>query len=160
MIGGSFQGKAAYAKNMYPGPVLDGKKDEWTADTQAKLFLNVQEWIRRYVADGTDAAGADAKQLVDQLLDELLAKQPTVVTMDEVGCGIVPLDRHDRDYRDLAGYVGQRLAAEADQVVRMICGIPVVIKSGEGRTQTMDIKGTKGGTQTMDIKDTGETNRR
>ena len=48
--------------------------------------------------------------------------------MDEVGCGIVPVERLERDYREAVGRAGQLLAQNASQVFRVICGIPVRIK--------------------------------
>ena len=48
--------------------------------------------------------------------------------MDEVGCGIVPLSREDRDYREAVGRAGQKLAEAAREVWRIQCGIPVRIK--------------------------------
>ena len=48
--------------------------------------------------------------------------------MDEVGGGIVPVDPEDRIYRELVGRAGQRLAKEAEQVHRVLCGIGVRIK--------------------------------
>jgi adenosylcobinamide kinase/adenosylcobinamide-phosphate guanylyltransferase len=65
---------------------------------------------------------------VDALLRELSGKQ--VVTCAEVGCGIVPVDAGERVWREQVGELCQALAARADTVVRMVCGIPVVLKGG------------------------------
>ena len=51
-----------------------------------------------------------------------------VITMDEVGCGVVPMSREERQYRDAAGRAGQELAGRAEQVWRVIAGIAVRIK--------------------------------
>ena len=53
---------------------------------------------------------------------------PAVITLDEVGCGIVPLEKTERDYREAVGHAGQMLAAAAAEVYRMQCGIAVRIK--------------------------------
>jgi adenosylcobinamide kinase/adenosylcobinamide-phosphate guanylyltransferase len=53
---------------------------------------------------------------------------PVVVVSNEVGTGIVPENRLAREYRDAVGFVNQRLAACADNVVHMVAGIPVAIK--------------------------------
>lgn len=65
----------------------------------------------------------------DRLFAELLAKE--VVVCNEVGCGVVPMDPGERAWRDLVGRTCARLAARADRVVRLCCGIPLCIK-GEG----------------------------
>ena len=54
--------------------------------------------------------------------------RPDLVTMDEVGCGILPLERKARQYRDMAGAAGQMLAASARKVYRGVAGIPVRIR--------------------------------
>lgn len=51
-----------------------------------------------------------------------------VVVCDEVGCGIVPLDPDDRAWRERVGRLCCDLAARADAVVRVVCGIPQMIK--------------------------------
>lgn len=47
---------------------------------------------------------------------------------NEVGAGIVPENRLARLYRDLAGLANQQLAAAADRVYAVLCGIPLRIK--------------------------------
>ena len=47
---------------------------------------------------------------------------------NEVGAGIVPENRLARLYRDLAGLSNQQLAAAADAVYAVLCGIPLRIK--------------------------------
>lgn len=58
---------------------------------------------------------------------ERLAHKDAVVCC-EVGMGVVPLDATDRAWRELVGRTCCELAKHADKVVRMVCGIPVVIK--------------------------------
>ena len=53
---------------------------------------------------------------------------PWIIVSNEVGLDLVPPYPLGRLYRDLLGWVNQRLAAEADQVIFMIAGIPMVIK--------------------------------
>ena len=54
---------------------------------------------------------------------------PVILVTNEVGTGIVPENRLAREYRDLVGSVNQQLAELADQVVMVVAGIPVWIKS-------------------------------
>ena len=54
-----------------------------------------------------------------------------VIVTNEVGMGIVPQERATREYRDLAGEVNQRVAAAADTVLFMSCGLPLVLKERE-----------------------------
>lgn len=56
------------------------------------------------------------------------APGPVVVVTNEVGLGIVPMNAMARRFRDLSGFLAQRVAAAADRVVWMVAGIPVCIK--------------------------------
>ena len=51
-----------------------------------------------------------------------------IILSDEIGNGIVPMDAFDREYRDRLGRILISLAKEADEVVRVICGIGQKIK--------------------------------
>jgi len=52
----------------------------------------------------------------------------TIFVTNEIGMGIVPEDKHTRLYRDLLGRCNQTIAAEADAVVLVMCGIATFIK--------------------------------
>jgi len=54
-----------------------------------------------------------------------------VIVSNELGMGIVPIDRISRMYRDIAGRVNQYVASEADKVILAVSGIGVDIKKLE-----------------------------
>lgn len=58
-----------------------------------------------------------------------LIEAPLVFVSNEVGSGIVPGDPVSREFRDLAGFVNQRIAATVKNVVLTVAGIPLKIKS-------------------------------
>ena len=51
-----------------------------------------------------------------------------IIITDQVGCGIVPLDRREREWREMHGRIMCRLASNAKHVERIICGMGQVIK--------------------------------
>ena len=60
-----------------------------------------------------------------------------LVVTNEVGWGIVPDNPLARQFRDLAGWVNQRVASIADEAVLMVAGNPVVVKkAAKGKTET------------------------
>ena len=74
-------------------------------------------------------AERDATTATDDLLAALAARAaPTVLVANEVGLGIVPEHRLGRDFRDAAGILHQRIAAQADRVLFMVAGLPMVVK--------------------------------
>ena len=79
----------------------------------------------RQIADVQDLA-ADAQDLT-ALADELAARYDVVIAT-EIGGGIVPMDAGERRAREAAGRLACLLAARADTVIEMFCGIPTVLK--------------------------------
>jgi 5,6-dimethylbenzimidazole synthase len=52
-----------------------------------------------------------------------------IVITNELGSGIVPMEPSARSFRDIAGEANQILASEFEEVVNMVSGIPVTIKT-------------------------------
>lgn len=101
IVGGAHQGKAALARALYP-----------TLSCMENLHVRVRNEL---------AAGRDPMALLSGLRGH-------VVTCDEVGCGVVPIDRADEAYREAVGRLCCALAAKADAVVRVTAGLPQYIK--------------------------------
>lgn len=110
IIGGAASGKRSYLAALGYGPeevadgVLDGKK----------ALYGLEKLVEQ------DPEGADA------LLPELLKKE--AVTCCEVGSGVIPVRYEQRQAREATGRLCIQLAARAEKVVRMVAGIPTVIK--------------------------------
>jgi adenosyl cobinamide kinase/adenosyl cobinamide phosphate guanylyltransferase len=52
----------------------------------------------------------------------------TIMVSNEVGYGLVPDNPLARRFIDLIGFTNQRIAQEADEVILMQSGIPMIIK--------------------------------
>ena len=63
-------------------------------------------------------------------LAALLALRPAELTLvtNEVGLGVHPATEDGRRFRDLLGFVNQRIATAADRVVLMVAGLPLTVK--------------------------------
>lgn len=102
------------------GPLFSGKKSaaksimHWD---DAMLIQNAVWDVEQMVSGCTD---------LEKLADQLAEKQ--VVIASEIGGGVVPVDPQQRAGREAAGRLGCLLAARADTVIRVFCGIPTVIK--------------------------------
>ena len=76
----------------------------------------------------------DIEAAVSGLMAALARRRaPTVLVGSEVGMGIVPENALARRFRDEAGLLHQRIAAVADEVVLVVAGLPLVVKSGAPR---------------------------
>lgn len=58
----------------------------------------------------------------------LAAHPDGVIICDEVGCGVVPLDREERAWRELVGRICCELAEQATVVYRVCCGLEARLK--------------------------------
>ncbi len=55
-------------------------------------------------------------------------REKEAITCCETGSGIIPVDKKEREGREATGRVCAALAKEAERVIRLVCGIPTVIK--------------------------------
>lgn len=112
------------------GPLHAGKRSFVRAalgwDDAALAARGVWDVQDLAAARCADAAGASCDAALAALADELAAREVVVAT--EVGCGVVPLDAGERAAREAAGRLSCLLAARADTVVRVCCGLPQVLK--------------------------------
>ena len=73
------------------------------------------------------AADAADREALERLADRL-ASEYEILIATEVGGGVVPMDPKQRADREAAGRLACLLAARAECVVQMFCGIPTVLK--------------------------------
>lgn len=102
------------------GPLYSGKREA----VRALFHWDQTELERRAVWDVQDLA---AKSGDLPLLAEELARMDVVIAT-EVGGGVVPVSRPERDAREAAGRLSCLLAQRAETVIRVFCGIPMVLK--------------------------------
>lgn len=62
----------------------------------------------------------------DSVLQRLCSYKAVIAL--ECGCGIVPVTVRERSMREKNGRLNCALALRAEKVIRMVCGIPQVIK--------------------------------
>ena len=91
------------------------------------LTLWLTNWLLRYEQEHDCESKVMAK--VDELAEVLGKVSGTVlVVTNEVGDGIVPEYPLGRLFRDLAGWMNQRIAAVCSEVYLVTAGIPVELK--------------------------------
>ena len=105
IIGGRASGKTEFANKEYDG---------------RKIADNINDLARNLFDSGISYEKA-SEHIIKNYGD-------CVVITDEVGNGIVPVDKNERDFREWIGRVQVLLAKEADEVFRVICGIGQRIK--------------------------------
>lgn len=137
LVGGAYQGKRAAAEQLLRKTTgrygremtaADGYKDSFEMAFRTQLVVNLHEFIRRLLEQGEEEAAERTERFVRRLMKE---NPEAIVTCNELGCGIVPMDGRDRLLRELTGGALQILAGEAETVYRVSCGLLQELKENE-----------------------------
>lgn len=131
IIGGAYNGKREYVLQRLGNrryqlcegavPVGTFSKEEYVIISDfAQLVLTYQHHDELEVAE----------IIINQL--KQLQQQTTVICIcQDLGRGVVPIEKEQRFIRDACGRVYQRLFKEAETVTRIWYGIPEEIKGGK-----------------------------
>lgn len=119
ITGGACQGQAEFAKKLAEE---SGKHDG--AEAGAENSWVVVEDIHLLIAEQLRQKKDPWKEICS-----LTEQYPhLILTVNELGCGIVPVDAFDRAWREMTGRICCELAKQAQAVYRLICGIPAKLK--------------------------------
>lgn len=121
ILGGRMQGKLAFALRL-SGHSPEDVSENWLSGEGAEkpIWNRLHLGIRQLVERGIDP---------QPRLLALVEQHPAVLILcDEVGSGIVPMQPLERAYRDAVGRICCLLAERAERVIRVQCGIPMVLK--------------------------------
>jgi adenosylcobinamide kinase/adenosylcobinamide-phosphate guanylyltransferase len=127
--------------NTYEEPVDIAKVLTDIKDTYSVLVIDcLTLWLSNVMirTQNTDYRTQTTEKNIKEFIDTLKScKNPSRVTRhpsrlfivsNELGMGIVPENAMAREFRDLTGFLNQKIAAIADEVFLVTAGIPVKIK--------------------------------
>ena len=127
IIGGAYQGKMSFAEKLLEEQKKNGKA--------GSIFPQFHMWVKAHMkADAnnkiTKSINSDKKndKLEKELREKLSQEPDTIIVCNELGCGVVPMDAFDRAWRERTGRLTCVLAAQAEAVYRVTCGIGTRIK--------------------------------
>lgn len=121
-IGGYAQGKTDYVRKLYPNAQMEERYDG-VCETEVFIWNHFHLAIKQLMAEGK------SKEEILELVwhaDDNCGK--LVIVSDEIGNGIVPLEKEDRLYREETGRILCRIAQRSEKVERIVCGIAQRIK--------------------------------
>lgn len=81
-------------------------------------------WLSNLMHEGRDIA-VETAALIDAARE---VPGWVVMVSNEIGLGLVPMEKLSRDFRDEQGRLNQRVAAAADHVRFIAAGLPLVLK--------------------------------
>lgn len=129
VIGGYAQGKLNYILQkgdadrytIWEAELPDEEQLKEKGDHGKTVIINhFHKWVKECMLRG----GSPRNET-----EAFLARNPeSILISDEIGNGIVPTDAFEREYREQTGRILVFLADQADEVVRVICGIGQRIK--------------------------------
>ena len=102
------------------GPRYAGKKEY----IRSALGLSEAEFAAAAVC-GAEMLVSRVDQ-VDAVYEQPRARQ--IVIASETGCAAAPIAPAEEERREAAGRLSCKLAASADVVIRVVCGIPCFLK--------------------------------
>ena len=127
IIGGAYQGKMAFAEQLLEEQKKNGKV--------GSIFPQFHMWVKAHMeADANDKISEHVNsnekndKLEKELREKLVQEPDTIIVCNELGCGVVPMDAFDRAWRERTGRLTCALAAQAEAVYRVTCGIGTRIK--------------------------------
>lgn len=123
VIGGYAQGKLNYVLLKYhirKDRVYTEIRRKEMPEKETIIINHFHNWVKERILDH----GCPEQELL-LFLEE---HNNCIIISDEIGNGIVPVDPMEREYRERMGRILIRLAQQAEEVERVICGIGQKIK--------------------------------
>lgn len=121
IIGGAYQGKCEYAKKKYS---IDEKRI-FNCDTDGKIQFDcdiinhIEKWTYYCVKENIDPC---------TIFFNSIQNKDIIIISDDISCGIVPIDKNDRKWRETNGRLLMRISELSDSVERIFCGFSTRLK--------------------------------
>ena len=130
IIGGAYNGKRKYVMERLGNRPYEIYEGEIPAGAFSKQEYVVITDFEKLVLSHRNHDELEIAELVVRSLKQLAWQTNVICICNDIGRGIVPMEKEQRFIRDACGRVYQRLFQEADAVTRVWYGIPEVIKKG------------------------------
>ena len=89
-------------------------------------------WLSNLFWEHRDGPTRDVEEIVSAQLERIAAAARgcrVILVSNEVGSGTVPDHRVSRAFRDVHGWLNQKAAAAADEVILAVAGLPLYLKT-------------------------------
>lgn len=126
IFGGAYQGKLQYVKekfNITEEDIFYCNKDDENPeiDFSKKVIYKLDEFTLACVKNGIEAK--------EYLIENEIQLQDKIIICTDISQGIVPIDKELRAWREMNGRAMIYLTGKSDEVIRIFCGLPQVIKN-------------------------------
>jgi len=124
VTGGAYNGKTEFARSLLSESAGDPAARIKVAEGgscpeediyKASVLENFHLYVQRFPEKMEDP---------EEFCDHLMKNNPHIIIVtNELGCGVVPILKDDRQWREKTGRVCTALASRCEKVYRVICGI-------------------------------------
>ncbi len=123
IFGGAYQGKLDFAKTLTQ--VKSPKICSCTVDMcEINFSADIIDTLHMFLL-GKVQRGEDVVLWLSDNMDVLKQK---IIVCDDIFCGIVPMDKTMRKWREETGNTLKLLCKNADEVYRVFCGMETKLK--------------------------------
>ena len=117
IIGGAFQGKTEYAKENFSisdEDIFVCRKDS-APEFNKKCITHIERFSFWCVEHGFEP--------VEYFFEHAENIEDMIIISDDISCGVVPIDKTERAWREATGRLLIQLSKEAEHVTRIFCGL-------------------------------------
>lgn len=121
-VGGYSQGKLDYVVSKYSDKdnIIDGSTASEDQCVNADIINHFHLYIKQF---------GENQEACRESIDRIISGNPEVIIIcDEIGLGIVPMEKDERIYRENVGRIMCHVVSKADYAFRIICGIGTRLK--------------------------------
>ena len=122
IIGGAYQGKTEYAKAAFglnDSDIFVCDKDG-NIDFSKRCISHIERFSFWCVEHGIEPA--------DYFFEHAENAENLIVISDDISCGVVPIDKTERAWREANGRLLIHLSKESEHVTRVFCGLSQRLK--------------------------------
>ena len=123
IFGGAYQGKLDYTLNHFgltDDDVVYCIESDTTQPAGRRVIYELDKWIFALIRADMDVVKHMKRFLADN--------SDVIVICNDISCGVVPQDPIMRRWREEVGRFMGVLAQQSNEVIRLYCGIPTILK--------------------------------
>lgn len=122
IIGGAYQGKTEFSKEKFgfsDEDICICEKDG-KIDFNKKCISHIERYSFWCVEHGVEPS--------EHFFEHAKNFEHGVVISDDISCGVVPIDKMERAWREANGRLLIKIAEKSEHVTRVFCKIPTELK--------------------------------
>ena len=127
IFGGAYQGKLEYVLKEYKASddeIFYCSREVAEIDLSKRIIYGLENF-----SWACEASGSIPKEMLLEILDSQKNDlNETIFISEDISCGLVPMDKTERSWRENHGRMMIALANKCTSVERIFCGIPMKIK--------------------------------